>query len=526
MSGSVAWQIPLQANPQAANIDIGKAMSLADFAQQMREHQEDRQRQNTLRSILGQPGAIDPTSGMPSPQAFQAVMAVDPATGMKIQQNALAMAGERAKLQDAQLKRQGMIDDVLEPVRVDSYTAYQKALKSGMPKDAALAAGQRVYTEGLDTATQAGHFSVPEQKQLLPNFDPDRVFSRSPTLQKMQKDVTAETRETDTAAETRRHNLATEGDSTPAKKQERDVEAVADAKIADLRKANAAAGNPPPTDAEEAQARIDARNSAKPSGASVVSDDMADLSADRFLAGDKSAAVGFGRSPANQVKIGNAIAAKAKALGMNGADIARKVAEYAGETQAERTLGTRAVNMEIAANEVKYMAPLALSASEKVSRTSYPTLNSILLAAEKGTGNEDVVRFGLAANSLIYTYSKFLNPTGIPTDADKAKATEILSTAWSKGQFSTAIDQIKKEIASGQQGVAQTREGVGQTISPKGGEPASSGAGLPRAATDTGAAAPQKAGDVYQGVTAAQYDALPKGAHYTMPGNPRVLVKQ
>lgn len=114
--------------------------------------------------------------------------------------------------------------------------------------------------------------------------------------------------------------------------------------------------------------------------------------------------------------------------------------------------------MDIAANEVKFMAPLALSASKNVDRTQYPKLNEILLAAEQGTGDENVVRFGLAANSLIYTYSKFLNPTGIPTDADKAKASEILSTAWSKGQFETAIDQIKKEIVSGQSGVKQTKE--------------------------------------------------------------------
>jgi hypothetical protein len=113
--------------------------------------------------------------------------------------------------------------------------------------------------------------------------------------------------------------------------------------------------------------------------------------------------------------------------------------------------------MEVPANEVAYMAPLALDASQKVKRSEYPDLNKILLSGERRTGDTDVVQFGLAANSLIYTYAKFLNPTGIPTDADKARATDILSTAWSEGQFQAAVDQIKREIESGRQAVRATR---------------------------------------------------------------------
>lgn len=190
----------------------------------------------------------------------------------------------------------------------------------------------------------------------------------------------------------------------------------------------------------------------------VISDDAADLAAERVLAGDEKATTGMARSAANITKVTNAIVKKAKEQGMSGADIAVKVAEFSGTTAGERTLGTRTANMEVAANEVKNMAPLALAASKQVDRSQYPSLNAILLAGERGTGDESVVRFGLAANSLIYTYAKFLNPTGIPTDSDKARATDILSTAWTKGQFAAAVDQIKKEIASGQGAIKQTRD--------------------------------------------------------------------
>lgn len=199
------------------------------------------------------------------------------------------------------------------------------------------------------------------------------------------------------------------------------------------------------------------RDAQKATDNAPISDEGAAFAAGRVLAGDERATVGMARSNANITKVTNEIVKQAKAQNMNPGDLAVKIAQFQGTVAAERTLGTRTVNMEVPANEVEYMAPLALEASEKVDRTQFPDLNAIMLAGERRTGNTDVVQFGLAANSLIYTYAKFLNPTGIPTDADKAKASEILSTAWTKGQFKAAIDQIKREIASGQTAVQKTR---------------------------------------------------------------------
>ena len=216
----------------------------------------------------------------------------------------------------------------------------------------------------------------------------------------------------------------------------------------------------------------------------TLSDETTDRIAEQFLAGDKTALQGLGYSNsgsgiANRTKVQEAITRMAAAQGWKGSDIEAKIAEYTGLMSSERSIGTRTAAMDIAANEVKNMAPLALSASEKVNRTKYPNLNSVILAAEKGTGDEDVVRIGLAANSLIYTYSKFLNPTGIPTDADKAKATEILSTAWSKGQFKSAIDQIKKEIQSGQAAIKTTKSDLSGNLTGKESKGTNSSVNLP-----------------------------------------------
>jgi len=68
------------------------------------------------------------------------------------------------------------------------------------------------------------------------------------------------------------------------------------------------------------------------------------------------------------------------------------------------------------------------------------------LAVEQGTGDENVVRFGIAVNSLINIYARAINPVGQVTVSDKDHARELLSTAWSKGQFRNGIDQLQLEM--------------------------------------------------------------------------------
>lgn len=196
----------------------------------------------------------------------------------------------------------------------------------------------------------------------------------------------------------------------------------------------------------------------------AISDEAATRIADQYLAGDKQASAGFARSKTSMKKIGEAVARLATERGMNGPDIARTFTEMAGQSAGQRTLGTRSATVEMLGNEVAQMAPIALAASEKINRTDYPDLNSIIIAAQKRTGGEDVVKFGIALNSLVNTYAKFLNPTGVPTDADKSAARDKLNEAYTKGQFKAAIDMMKTEIEAGKKAISQTKEELGNSI--------------------------------------------------------------
>lgn len=278
------------------------------------------------------------------------------------------------------------------------------------------------------------------------------------------------------------------------------------------------------------QYRIDARNSIAAQrkeaveGVDKLNPDTVKLIAQQWLAGLPPS--GFARTPANMKAISDEMARinSASDHPLNGEDLARKTAEFQGLKSAERTLSTREVNMEVPANEVRRMAPLALDASNAVDRGQYPRLNEIMQSAAKGSGDPKIVKFGLAVNSLIYSYSKFLNPTGIPTDADKAKATEILSTAWSKGQFNAAIEQIYKEIESGQGSIGDTRKELAGEKPPAMQMPAaSSGGGAPTGGAPAGRtpsggkASPEELRTLPHITDPAEAMKKPPGTRFIMP---------
>ncbi|MBV8474513.1 MAG: hypothetical protein JO107_10240 [Hyphomicrobiales bacterium] len=137
---------------------------------------------------------------------------------------------------------------------------------------------------------------------------------------------------------------------------------------------------------------------------------------------------------------------------------AKRWQNFGAGAAGERQLAQRAANLELAENEAKTLIPRVKDASQNVSRTQYPTLNSIIQAMEKGTGDPNVVRLGIAANSLIYVYSRVLKPTGVINESDTRAAHDILDKAWSEGQIDAALDQMETEIASAKQGLAVTQD--------------------------------------------------------------------
>lgn len=259
----------------------------------------------------------------------------------------------------------------------------------------------------------------------------------------------------------------------------------------------------------------------QPEGAALDPQTLSTM-ADQYLAGDRTVMQNLGRGvqgSKNIVSLRGEIARKMAESGMSGQDMATKLAEFEGLKAGERTLTQRTANIGMRIAEAKTFAPLALSASDKVDRTQYPTLNSLLLAAEKGTGNEDVIRLSVATQSLLNAYAAAVTPTGTPTEGAQTRAHELLDKAWSQGQFRVAIDQLMKEMdaASKSPGIVREEFRRGAAAPAAGGQPVTG-------PTSGGISAPAPSGGVPT-VTKEQYDALPSGSPYMIPGDPNQYKK-
>lgn len=218
--------------------------------------------------------------------------------------------------------------------------------------------------------------------------------------------------------------------------RERDLEAAIAADVAKVR-----AANPNATESELSAARYESRlKHEKEMGAATRQPRSAPAMAlQQFI--EEYAAEHDGKPPSST-------------------EIQNFAAQGAEKNSEGRSVGTRAATLEIAANTADALIPLLKTASDKINRTEYPKINSLILAWEKGTGDPLVVQYGEQLNTLLYVYARTLNPSGQARQGDLARLQEILDAAWSKGQINAALDQMQTTIAAEKQAVQKTRQEV------------------------------------------------------------------
>lgn len=89
------------------------------------------------------------------------------------------------------------------------------------------------------------------------------------------------------------------------------------------------------------------------------------------------------------------------------------------------------------------------------------------MAAQQGSGDENVVRLASATNALINIYSRAISPNGNPTVSDKEHAREILEKAWSQGQYAAGVDQMRLEMEAAQKSPGQVRNQFRNSVTGK-----------------------------------------------------------
>jgi hypothetical protein len=123
------------------------------------------------------------------------------------------------------------------------------------------------------------------------------------------------------------------------------------------------------------------------------------------------------------------------------------VQKYAAHQAGARTLAIQDARLTNAIQEVKGTAQQVLDISDKIPRTNYPALNNIILAAQKHTGGENVVRLGTAVETLVNDYAATLGRgNSQTTDSARQHAREMLERGYSQGQMRATVDQMLIEI--------------------------------------------------------------------------------
>lgn len=245
-----------------------------------------------------------------------------------------------------------------------------------------------------------------------------------------------------------------------------------------------------PTDPATIHAQADAKRTAN----AVLDDDTIHDMADQYLAGDRSVMQNLGRGAQgseNIVKLRQAIAKQARESGVDPKGIVNAFNEQAGALAGQRTVGARAANISLAANEANNMIPIALAASDKLPRTQFMPWNEMVQAVQKGTSSPELASFVAATNSLVNSYVRAVSPSGVPTDSMREHAYSMLNAAQGPEAYKAVVSTMRQEmqaaLSAPGQVKAELRKGNDATA-------AGSSTGNPPAADPAASAAP-KVGD-------------------------------
>lgn len=213
-----------------------------------------------------------------------------------------------------------------------------------------------------------------------------------------------------------------------------------------------------PADPEQVRAVARARQNSE---VSIDAHTLTDM-ADQYLAGDKSVFQNLGRGAqgsANIVALRQRVAERAREANLSPDQIATKMADFAGRTAAMRTLGTRGVNVEYAANTALRAIDLADEAIDKLPRTQFVPLNKLRQLYDSNTSSPAQAAAYAATNTLVNEYARVASGgSSTATEGMRQHAREMLNTAMDQRAFKAVTQMMRREIASAKAAYEDTRK--------------------------------------------------------------------
>lgn len=181
----------------------------------------------------------------------------------------------------------------------------------------------------------------------------------------------------------------------------------------------------------------------------------------QYIAGDKSVMVGVGRGKqgaANIVKLRKFIRLESEDQGLSPVDRAARMAAFTGLMAEEQAAGRRQATIAIAAKESEKVFPIVEAAAKQVGRGNWVPINNIIQKLDTMRSDPKLGAFAQAIDTTVNVYARAIAPTGVPHEAARARALQILSTATSEADFEAKIDIMKQEIQAAVESPDEVRE--------------------------------------------------------------------
>lgn len=180
----------------------------------------------------------------------------------------------------------------------------------------------------------------------------------------------------------------------------------------------------------------------------TISQDAIDLSAERELAGDHSWVTGLGRGAQgaeNILAVQERAAQLAKERGMGAEGIKQNVATFGGQKAGARALHTLDAKFEALSASAGKAGDLAIQKSNALPRGNFVPLNKVMQMGQAAMSNPALAEFHAASNTLANEYSRAVGG-GVPTDAARHHALEMLSEAQSPEAYQKVVRVLQREI--------------------------------------------------------------------------------
>ena len=426
-------------------------VSMFSLAQQVQKAKQETAKKNALLQAFSDPNSVDAATGVPTPQAIRKVMAVDPEMGLKLQDDALGAQVKRAQAAHYQTEAGKNNFDFMSSVAGVGYDAYDAAKKAGKSETDAIAAGQAARNEAAKNNGGVVGDDIVDGITGKP-FDPAGARALAGT----NKEWSAQRHQTETLDRQVSHDDAMEKHSQAMEDlarrgqniridtgQAAKWQVLTDPKSQTQYRYNPETGQSTTLNGKEAYEPGGAAKMGS-SSAAAFSPQESDLMG---ALAEKGISLPSGmRSKDQQKALYAGIIARNPDLSPD--QIADKIKtgqiEFGAQKKETGVAATQAGKVELAQNEIKRFSPLAMQASDAVSRGSFMPITKLLQTADSSLSDPKLKTLKIYVNSIMNAYDQLAARGG--TDSEKrAEARSLLTSADSPEAFKAAIEAFNKE---------------------------------------------------------------------------------